>query len=179
MPISCYRAPMTHYVALLRAVNLGPHNQIAKEVLKGIGEACGFAAVRTYIASGNLLFHADASAQQVKGALEQRLASYAGKPIATIVRTAEEMAAVCGVNPFPDAPGNRVLVTFLDQPPPTDALQSARHVHGEMMALGAREIFVRFTEAGMGRSHLDIPAARLGTARNMNTVAKLAELAYA
>jgi uncharacterized protein (DUF1697 family) len=44
------------------------------------------------------------------------------------------------------------------------------------MLLGDREIFVHYGN-GMGRSKLRIPAARLGTARNMNTVAKLAEIA--
>ena len=46
----------------------------------------------------------------------------------------------------------------------------------EKMVLGEREIFVHYGD-GMGRSKLRIPAARAGTARNMNTVAKLAELA--
>jgi len=44
------------------------------------------------------------------------------------------------------------------------------------MRLGIREIFVHYP-GGMGRSKLKIPAARTGTARNMNTVAKLAGLA--
>ena len=44
------------------------------------------------------------------------------------------------------------------------------------MALGTREIFVHYG-AGMGTSKLRIPAAKAGTARNMNTVAKLAEMA--
>jgi uncharacterized protein (DUF1697 family) len=44
------------------------------------------------------------------------------------------------------------------------------------MALGDREIFVHYGK-GMGRPKLRIPAARTSTARNMNTVAKLAEIA--
>jgi hypothetical protein len=44
------------------------------------------------------------------------------------------------------------------------------------MWLGAREIFVHYA-SGMGKSKLRITAAKTGTARNMNTVAKLAEIA--
>ena len=44
------------------------------------------------------------------------------------------------------------------------------------MRLGEREIFVHYP-SGMGRSKLKIPAAKTGTARNMNTVAKLVEIA--
>jgi uncharacterized protein (DUF1697 family) len=42
--------------------------------------------------------------------------------------------------------------------------------------LGAREIYVHHPD-GIGPSKLKIPAAKTGTARNMNTIAKLAELA--
>ena len=48
--------------------------------------------------------------------------------------------------------------------------------HERRVRLGDREIFVHYRN-GMGRSKLKIPAARKGTARNMNTVAKLAEIA--
>jgi len=46
----------------------------------------------------------------------------------------------------------------------------------EELRLGWREIYVRYG-AGMADSRLRIPAAKTGTARNMNTVAKLASLA--
>ena len=49
-------------------------------------------------------------------------------------------------------------------------------VQREQMALGLREIYVLYDE-GMGTSKLRIPAAKTGTARNLNTVAKLAEMA--
>ena len=41
--------------------------------------------------------------------------------------------------------------------------------------MGAREIFVHYVD-GIGTSKLKIPAAKSGTARNMNTVAKLVDL---
>ena len=52
-----------------------------------------------------------------------------------------------------------------------------RNIDDERIALGEREVYVAYGESGMGRSRLRIPAAEAGTARNMNTVAKLAELA--
>ena len=170
---------MTSYVALLRAVNLGPVNKVSKEVLKGSADALGYARARTYIASGNLLFDADADASEseVKAALEAQLTAHVGKSVPVLVRTAAEMAAIRDANPFPNAPGNRVVAILLNVAPPADALTHARHVDGEQMALGAREIYVRYTDDGMGQSKLVIPAAKLGTGRNMNTITKLAELA--
>ena len=43
------------------------------------------------------------------------------------------------------------------------------------MALGQREIYISYGD-GMGASKLKLPAMRDGTARNMNSVAKMAEL---
>ena len=86
------------------------------------------------------------------------------------------MACVLASNPLPDAPSNRVMAFFLDAPAPRDALDYVTGRKDERIALGMREIYVHYGE-GMGTSKLKIPAAKLGTARNMNTVAKLAELA--
>jgi len=83
-----------------------------------------------------------------------------------------EMAAVLDANPFADAAPNRVMVIFLDQPPPPDALHQASGLAGEQFVLGRREIYVHYPD-GMGDSKLKIPGAKAGTARNLNTVAKL------
>jgi uncharacterized protein (DUF1697 family) len=158
-------------------VNLGAASTVRSTDLKAVGEACGFARTRTYIASGNLLFDANADEATVKAMVEKQLAMRYGRPIPVVVRDAAALAGIRDANPFPHASGNRVAVILLDVAPPADALAHARHVAGEEMALGAREIYVRYTDAGMGRSKLVIPAAEDGTARNMNTIAKLAELA--
>jgi uncharacterized protein (DUF1697 family) len=85
------------------------------------------------------------------------------------------MAAVVKDNPFPDDPQAKVAAIFLDDAPPRDTVDNAKNVANERMALGTREIYVAYPD-GMGQSKLQIPAAKAGTARNMNTVAKLAEL---
>jgi uncharacterized protein (DUF1697 family) len=122
------------------------------------------------------VFKSKASPARVKSELESRLLVYARKPIGVVERTASEMAAVLKANPFPKAAPNHTVAIFLDEPPPSDALQHAVGVKDEKMRLGVREIFVHYG-SGQGKSKLRIPAARNGTARNMNTVAKLAEMA--
>jgi uncharacterized protein (DUF1697 family) len=169
---------MTAYIALLRAVNVGGTGKLPMTDLAAMCVAAGFSKVKTYIASGNVVFTSTAPAAKVKAALEKRLADYAGKPVGVAVRTADELAAVLAANPFPNAAPNRTLAIFLDAPPPGDALKHARGRKDEEMALGAREIFVHYGE-GMGTSKLRIPAAKSGTARNMNTVAKLVAMAQA
>jgi uncharacterized protein (DUF1697 family) len=167
---------MTRYVALLRAINVGGTGKLPMSDLRSICEQAGFAHVQTYIASGNVLFESEAAASKAKAELEARLRAYAGKPIDVLLRTAAEMSAVLRANPFPKGETKHTYAIFLDEPPPSDALARVTGRRDEEMRLGKREIFVHYP-SGMGRSKLRILAAKSGTARNMNTVAKLAELA--
>jgi uncharacterized protein (DUF1697 family) len=144
--------------------------------LKSMCSDAGFRRVETFIASGNVVFESKAGPSRVKAELEARLLQYLGKPVGVVVRTAAEMVAVLEANPFPKAEPKFTYAIFLDERPPRDALDHAVGQSVEKMVLGDREIFVHYGN-GMGRSKLRIPAARLGTARNMNTVAKLAEIA--
>jgi uncharacterized protein (DUF1697 family) len=112
----------------------------------------------------------------VKLALEKALTQQMGKPVEVMVRTAAEMARAVAANPFADEPGNRVVAIFFDEPPAHDAIEAAKNVADERLALGAREIYVHYP-SGQGRSKLKLAIRASGTARNMNTVAKLAELA--
>ena len=167
---------MTSFIGLLRAVNVGGTGKLAMTDLQSLCEKAGFDCVRTYIASGNVLFESDRGEKAVKKILEESLLNHTGKPVGVMVRSAAEMAGVLASNPFPGAPGNRTMAIFLDSPPPPTALDQVSGRVNEEVRLGRREIYVLYDES-MGRSKLKIPAAKTGTARNMNTVAKLAAMA--
>jgi uncharacterized protein (DUF1697 family) len=167
---------VTRYVALLRAVNVGGTGALPMAKLKAMCVDAGFGRVETYIASGNVIFDSKCAATRVKSELEARLQTCVKKPVGVMVRTAAEMADVLQANPFAKTEPKYTYVVFLDARPPHDALDHAVGVRDEKMALGKREIFIHYPD-GMGRSRLRIPAAKAGTARNLNTVARLAELA--
>ena len=167
---------MNTFIALLRAVNVGGTGKLPMQDLRAICEAAGFLKVRTYIASGNVVFQTSASESKVKAALEEALANYAEKPIGVLVRTAAEMEQILARNPFPDAAPNRTVAIFLDEPPPAETLSGVTGRADEKIALGRREIYVHYSK-GIGTSKLKMKATNSGTARNMNTVAKLVELA--
>ena len=169
---------MTAYVALLRSVNLVGNSVLKMADLRAIAEELGLASVRTFIASGNLLFTSDMPEERLRLALEERVAAHMGKSVRVMVRTAAEMRAVARANPFPDAAGNNTLVFFMNDAPPPNLLETVRNrADDERVTPGIREVYVAYGERGIGKSRLRIPAAEAGTARNMNTVAKLAELA--
>ncbi len=168
---------MTAYVALLRGVNLLGVSTLKMADLKAIADKLGLKDARTYIASGNLLFRSSKAEEPLRRALEKEMKAHMGRELRVMLRTAAEMAEVVEANPFTDSPGNRIQAFFLNEAPPKDLLKTARNLDDERIATGPREVFVAYGEKGIGKSRLRLPAAEAGTARNMNTVRKLAELA--
>ena len=165
---------MTNYVALLRAVNLGKR-QLRMDELRDIAGKLGLEEPRTYIASGNLLFRSSSAELALKSMLESAISEHMSAVVGVMIRTADELAETTRTNVFAGKPGNLVTAIFLDHAPSADALEVAKNVTDERIVLGKREIFVHYP-SGQGRSRLKIPAAAAGTARNWNTVIKLAEL---
>lgn len=166
---------MTTYVAFLRAVNVGGTGRLTMSDLRSMCDEIGFAGIQTYIASGNLTFTSSESRVMIKSALENRLHDYAGKDVGVILRTASELRETLNSNPFPDHDPRRTLVIFLDGRPANDALDGVHGQNDEEIQIGDREIFVHY-RSGIGGSKLSIPAAKSGTARNMNTVKKMVEM---
>jgi uncharacterized protein (DUF1697 family) len=55
---------MGSFIALLRAVNVGGTGKLPMSELKAMCEELGFGDVRTYIASGNVVFNAKIGANR-------------------------------------------------------------------------------------------------------------------
>ena len=174
---------MTIYLALLRAVNIGSHKQVAMADLRELLASLGFTEGRSLLQSGNLVFRsrARASAQ-----LERLLEAEAEKRLALqtdfFVRPAEEWKEVIANNPFRAEakrdPGHLVTFCLKDAPDPKDvaALQAA--ITGPEIVRGkGRQAYIVYPD-GIGRSRLTsaLIERKLGTratGRNWNTVLKL------
>lgn len=166
---------MTTYVALLRAVDVGGTGTLPMAELKRLCETAGLSAVRTYIASGNVVCQSALSEARVKAALEQALCARSDKPMGVQVRSAADLAQVLAGNPFPGMENRRTMAVFLDRSPPAGIIDAATGVHDEQIAAGHRVVYIHYP-GGMGRSKLRIKGLEAGTARNMNTVARLVEM---
>jgi len=146
---------------------------LAMKELSAMCIELGFQNVRTYIQSGNVVFETRLSEEKARAALEETLARRMGKKIDVMVRSASELRSILEANPFPEALQAKVIVMFLPGPAPKGVLDDLRGPDGEEVRSGHREIYIYYPN-GMGRSKLKLPSALgLGTARNMNTVAKL------
>ncbi|WDZ77565.1 DUF1697 domain-containing protein [Ensifer adhaerens] len=167
---------MPVHVALLRAVNVGGTGSLAMADLKAICEGLGFADVRTYIQSGNVLFRSGLPAAEAAAMLDGALLEKLGKAPGVMIRTGAQLQAIADRAPFPDAQPNLMHVVFLSEPAPVDALDKLVAPDGEQVQVAGSEIYIHFP-SGSGRSKFKLPAAKTGTARNLNTVRKLASLA--
>ena len=166
---------MSGWAALLRAVNLGGHNKVPMAELKALCAGLGLGQVQTYIASGNVVFESGKSEAELQRAIEAALFAAYAKPLGVLVRSAAELAEAVAGNPWPDRPGNRTVAIFVDGPLSLAGITGHR---GETIELGTRHIYVDYHD-GMADSRLRIPAAKQGTARNLNTVTKLAAMTAA
>lgn len=166
---------MPRYAAFLRAVNVGGRGKLPMADLRALCDGAGFGQVQTYIASGNIALHSDLSAPEVQAKLEAALLDYAGHPVAVLVRKPQELNQILASNPYAAHPGNQVMALLLNTPAAPGDLDAPKGQKDEQLSLGAREIYVYFP-SGMGQSRLQIPHADVGTARNMNTIAKMASM---
>jgi uncharacterized protein (DUF1697 family) len=171
-----YTRSMARFVALLRAINVGGTGKLSMTDLRTLCEAAGFRNVRTYIQSGNVVFTTSLAETKVKAILERALAAKVGKRVGVLLRSGAELGALHRANPFPGIVPARVIVLFLDDAPPKEALAKLDLPGPEEVRQHGRDLFIHYPN-GQGRSKLKLPFFQTGTARNLNTVVKLAALA--
>lgn len=169
---------MPVFAALLRAVNVSGTGKLLMTDLTALCEDAGFTEVKTYIQSGNVVFKTRLSESKARAVLEKALTKKLGTPATVVIRSADVLEALLEANPFKAEPGNRVTVVFMNEAPTAKAVAAVVPPDGERLKLAAPDLFIHYPN-GMGRSKLKIPFAKAGTARNLNTVAKLASMARA
>jgi uncharacterized protein (DUF1697 family) len=174
------------HIALLRAINVGGRSLAMADLRAAVAEL-GFGDPQTLLQSGNVVFTAGRqSSTSIERAIEQKLQQRFALESDVMVRSAKEWPTIIAGNPFRDEaardPGH-LVVTFLKSVPGAgkfDALRSAisgpETVHGD-----GRHTYIYYP-AGIGPSRLTnvVIERKLGvraTARNWNTVTKLAALA--
>lgn len=175
---------MTSYALLLRGVNVGTKNSLPMAELRAMLTKLGCADVRTYVQSGNAVFETKLTEAALTKAIERALEAFMGRPIATTLRTREQMKAIVDGHPFAEVATKPayLCVTFLSHAPTKAELAPlhARSWAPELFEVAGKEIYSWHPD-GQGRSAL---AAALGklplrgavTTRNWNTVQKLLEM---
>lgn len=175
---------MATWVVLLRGVNVGGANKLAMGNLRALITTLGHSDVSTYIQSGNVVMTSPRDNRALLAAeISSGLESILGSPISAVLRTPDELRAALDANPFTtEQEGSRVLITFLSGEPTADdiARLEPQRFAPDQFALVGSELYGHYPNgAGRSKMTLDYFEKRLrvrGTARNLNTVAKLIEL---
>ena len=173
---------MATFVALLRAVNVGGR-KVPMADLKALCARLGYADVQTYVASGNLVFTAPGGAAKVQKELQAGIEARFKLEVPVVVRTADQWAAYLA-NPFEDGLPKLVHLALSQKAPDPGcaAALQARAAAGEKVKHVGDALWIDFADSGVARSKLtpsaiDKAVGSPTTARNWNTVRKLAGLA--
>lgn len=169
---------MTGMIALLRGINVGGGNPLKMADLRDIVTGCGYADVRTYIASGNVVFRAEDDPDVVASTLEEAIAARSAISPRVTVRTAAELAEVVAGNPFAASAEEEghLHVTFLQRGEEVEVdLDRAAFAPEEWAVVG--DVLYMHLPGGMGRSQLAGALAKalppMATTRNWRTTRKL------
>jgi uncharacterized protein (DUF1697 family) len=178
---------MTHCIALLRAVNVGGRS-VAMSALRDMLADLGLDNPRTLLQSGNAVFNVPSrtSTARLEAKLEADAQQRFGFDVAFLLRTAAEWKAQIERNPFADTAKRdpaHLLLMMLKAAPTAAAVKAllVAHTGPELIEVDGRSAYLVYPH-GIGRSKLTNALVErklgvTGTARNWNTVLKLAELA--
>jgi uncharacterized protein (DUF1697 family) len=179
---------LEHKIVLLRGINVGSANRIAMPALREALLDEGFANVRTYVQSGNIVVETGLDDEKLAGAVERLIADQFGLSVPALALGHAELADVIAANPYPEPAlqdPKRFQVTFLTGEPDGDVvseLEALAAETGELVAVHRRALYAWHPE-GIQRSKLAtrLTPKRLGvanvTARNWTTVTTLLEMA--
>jgi uncharacterized protein (DUF1697 family) len=178
--------PATCHIALLRGINVGGHNKIGMAKLRELFGELGFAYVQTWLQSGNVVFESSRlTGAKLERVLEKETAERLGVSVDYVVRTSKEWQRLVAGNPFPgearDDPSHLVVMCLKSAvvAKQVAALQAA--IRGRETVRGeGKQLYIVYPD-GIGTSKftaalIERMLGTRGTARNWNTVLKLAEL---
>jgi uncharacterized protein (DUF1697 family) len=173
-------------IALLRGINVGGRNLVAMSDLRLLLGELGFERAKSILQSGNLIFESQKPAgASLERLLETATAKRFGVSADYFVRTAAEWQTIVARNPFPAEaardPGHLVVMLLKSAPQSSDLTALGAAIKGrEIIRADGKQLYIVYPD-GIGRSKLtgtliERKLGTRGTARNWNTVLKLATL---
>ena len=172
---------MAGFVALLRGINVGGHRKVPMVELRALAEGLGLGCVRTYVASGNLVFEAEADEAELERRLEEAIAARFGFAVDVIVRSGKRWSGYAASNPFAEQSErqpNLVMMTIGKQSATDGDVEAlrARASPNERVERAGDAIWIWFGD-GAGRSKMGTgTASGVWTTRNWRTVLALKEM---
>lgn len=107
---------MTIYISILRGINVSGHNLIKMDALRKMYESLGFKNVKTYLQSGNVVFLANETENNLKLLISKQIKEVFGFEIPVLVLSLEKLKNIINNNPLSKDPQKEAAffhVTFL------------------------------------------------------------------
>jgi len=175
---------MPRYVAFLRGINLGKR-RVAMPRLAKIFEELGHTQVKTFIASGNILFDSGTrNASTIEAKASEHLESSLGYEVEVFVRTAAEIREIARAKHFPEdgKDKNTIHVRFFHESLPAEIRKKFESIRTPLDAFkvadGEFYWLVRSERSSDSKVWTlpEIRALRLpgSTMRNIKTIRKIA-----
>ena len=174
---------MTRYIAFLRAINVGAHT-VKMDSLRQLIESLGFSNVKTFIASGNVLFETTSkNANALEKKIESKLRVALGYDVAAFIRMDAELKAIAAYKPFPQSQLDAATafnVAFLKEPPDDKSTQKVMSLRTDIdnFHVHRRELYwlcqKKQSESTFSNAVLEKTLGRPSTLRGMETVRKIA-----
>jgi len=149
--------------------------------LKRAFENAGFSAVKTVLASGNVVFNARAkSVPAIERQAEKAIKEQLGRTFFTIVRPMSELLALLEADPFSRfelAPGSKKVVSFLRSAPKTAPKLPISQDGAHVLLLAGHEVFSGYVPSPRGPVFMTLIQKTFGdevTTRTWDTVRKVA-----
>jgi len=165
------------YIGFIRGINVGGNKMLRMDALRATCESLGFTDIKTHLQSGNVIFNT--TKKNPASLLEKAL----DLDVRVFVRTLPELERIIAGNPAEVRNPSLFLVMFLDDEPTRSARTAleAAHTGPEEIHFAGKELYLYYPN-GAGRSKLtnaliERKLGMAGSARNWNTVTKLAEMA--
>lgn len=172
------------YLLLLRGVNVGGKNRVVMPELRARVEALGFADVRTYIGSGNVLLAAREPQEAVRARLADMLREHYPFDIPfALIGAAAYRADMAALPDWWHGPMARRDALFYTEPADRDAaarIADGLTLAGESLHVGDTALYWGRAQAAkqtaFARKLLAHPLYKRVTIRNGNTAAQLLRL---
>ena len=171
--------PMTTYVVLLRAINVGGRNKIPMADLRDLLNELKFTDVATYIQSGNVVCRSRKNATSVRASIKAGIADRFGHDIAVLVRSAAELEQIVAGFPYAEADPKSSGVVFLANEFGGE-LDASAFAPDECVVAGANvhvNCPTRFADTKLTAAWVEKQTELAGTRRNWATVLKLHAMA--
>lgn len=174
---------MPRLFAFLRAINVGGHT-VTMARLGELFTGFGLADVETFIASGNVVFSSRSpGGSRLEARIARGLESALGYPVATFLRTEQELARIAGSRPFDAAAtpaAGTLLVGMLAATPGRAAVARvmALRTSTDDFRVQGRELYwhlaTRQSDSTLSSNGFERALGAPVTFRNMNTIQRLA-----